>query len=44
MADSRAPITAAARFVHGHLLWFLIGSYVVAALCPGPGLWLRDVF
>src|SRR5262249_20683797 len=42
MADTRAPITAAARFVHGRLLWFLVGSYALAALWPGPGLRLRD--
>ena len=42
MADTRAPIAAAARFVHGRLLWLLIGAYAVAALWPGPGLRLRD--
>src|SRR5262249_27310380 len=42
MANIRDPITAAARFVHGRLLWLLIGSYALAALWPGPGLQLRD--
>lgn len=42
MADTRAPIAAATRFVHRHLLWLLVGSYSVAALWPGPGLRLRD--
>src|SRR5262249_6735197 len=42
MADTRAPIAAAARFAHGHLLWFLVGVYALAALWPSPGLRLRD--
>jgi hypothetical protein len=42
MADTRAPITAAARFAHGRLLCLLIGSYAIAALWPGPGLRMRD--
>lgn len=33
----------AAGFVHHYLLWLLIGSYAVAAVLPGPGLWLRSV-
>jgi bile acid:Na+ symporter, BASS family len=32
-----------AEFMHHQLLWLLIGSYVLAALIPGPGLWLRSV-
>lgn len=43
MGDKRTPMTAAARFVHAHLVWFLIGSYAIAALWPDPGLWLRSV-
>jgi bile acid:Na+ symporter, BASS family len=32
-----------AEFMSHQLLWLLIGSYVLAALIPGPGLWLRSV-
>jgi BASS family bile acid:Na+ symporter len=32
-----------ADFMSRQLLWLLIGSYVLAALIPGPGLWLRSV-
>src|SRR5215470_248425 len=32
-----------AEFMHHQLLWLLIGSYILAALIPGPGLWLRSV-
>jgi bile acid:Na+ symporter, BASS family len=32
-----------ADFMSHQLLWLLIGSYVLAALIPEPGLWLRSV-
>src|SRR5262245_63275082 len=32
-----------AEFMHHRLLWLLMGSYILAALIPGPGLWLRSV-
>jgi bile acid:Na+ symporter, BASS family len=32
-----------AGLVHHNLLWLLIGAYALAALLPGPGLWLRSV-
>src|SRR5262245_16044742 len=35
-------IVAIARCVHNHLLWFVIGSYALAAVLPQPGLRLRD--
>jgi bile acid:Na+ symporter, BASS family len=38
----RAPIARVARYVQSHLLWFVIGSYVLAALLPRPGLRLRS--
>ena len=34
---------ALSQFFHRHFLWFLIGAYTVAAVAPGPGLWIRDV-
>src|SRR5262245_11198144 len=42
MANTRAPIAADAQYIHGRLLWLLVGSYSVAALWPQPGLRLRD--
>jgi BASS family bile acid:Na+ symporter len=30
-------------FVHHHLLGFLVGGYILAALAPAPGLWIRGV-
>jgi BASS family bile acid:Na+ symporter len=43
MADRPGPLGTLSHFLHRHLLWFLLGSYAVAALWPAPGLWLRDV-
>jgi bile acid:Na+ symporter, BASS family len=42
--DGRKSVLAApSRFIHEHFLWFLIGSYVIAAVFPGLGLRLRGV-
>jgi BASS family bile acid:Na+ symporter len=29
--------------IHRHLLWFLIGAYLIAMVVPIPGLWIRNV-
>jgi BASS family bile acid:Na+ symporter len=31
------------HFVHDRFLWLMIGTYIVAAIAPGPGLWIRGV-
>jgi BASS family bile acid:Na+ symporter len=31
------------HFVHQYFIWFLIGSYAVASVCPALGLWIREV-
>jgi BASS family bile acid:Na+ symporter len=36
-------LAALHHVIHHHFLWFLLGSYAVAALYPGPGLVLRGV-
>jgi BASS family bile acid:Na+ symporter len=33
----------ASHFLHEKLLWFLLACYAIAAVVPGPGLWLRGV-
>ncbi|MCS7272134.1 MAG: bile acid:sodium symporter, partial [Gemmataceae bacterium] len=43
MDTSASRLARLAEVVHHHLLWLLIGSYVLAALLPQPGLWLRSV-
>src|SRR5690348_16230170 len=36
-------LAAVSRLLHERLLWLLAGSYVVAALVPGPGLAARGL-
>lgn len=31
------------QFIHAQFIWLLIGSYAVAAVFPGLGLWIRSV-
>jgi BASS family bile acid:Na+ symporter len=39
----RRLVSTVSDFLHTHFLWFLLGSYAVAALRPTFGLWIRDV-
>jgi BASS family bile acid:Na+ symporter len=41
--NDRGFVSTVSHFVHARFLWFLLGSYVVAALWPTFGLWIRDV-
>ena len=41
--EAHSPLARLAHFVHGRFIWLVVGSYLVAALWPGPGLWLRSV-
>jgi BASS family bile acid:Na+ symporter len=43
MGDSKGGVAWLAHALHGRLLWFLVGSYALAALLPAPGLWLKQV-
>jgi bile acid:Na+ symporter, BASS family len=36
-------LASVSHFVHRQFLWLVIGSYVVAALFPSFGLWIRSV-
>jgi BASS family bile acid:Na+ symporter len=36
-------VTQAAQFLSARLLWLLLGTYVLAALLPAGGLWMREV-
>jgi BASS family bile acid:Na+ symporter len=31
------------RFVHQYFIWYLIGSYALASVCPTFGRWIREV-
>ena len=41
--DSRSfTFRSLSGFIHHHLLWFLIGAYMLSALWPTAGLWIRN--
>jgi BASS family bile acid:Na+ symporter len=31
------------RFIHRHFIWMIVSSYIIAAVTPGFGLWIRNV-
>lgn len=39
----QSPLSAVSKFIHHHLIWFLLASYIVAAVAPAPGLWIKNV-
>jgi BASS family bile acid:Na+ symporter len=43
MDGGKQFLTSVSHFVHQQFIWFVIGSYAVAAVFPAPGLWIRDV-
>jgi len=43
MKPARRLATAANAWIHKYFLWLLLASYVVAAVAPGFGLWIRKV-
>src|SRR4051812_32775319 len=43
MPDRVRPLDRALAFIDRHFLWLLLGSYLLAAGAPAPGLWLKDV-
>jgi BASS family bile acid:Na+ symporter len=42
--NDRRFVSTVSHLLHAHFLWFLLGSYAVAALWPAFGLWIRDVW
>ena len=43
MDDCKHFVASLSHFIHQQFIWFVIGSYAVAAFFPAPGLWIRDV-
>ena len=43
MEHRKGFVAPLSRRVHHHFVWLLIGSYAVAAVLPGPGMWIRKV-
>jgi BASS family bile acid:Na+ symporter len=37
------PVAHFAHFLHRNFIWFLLGSYAVAAVVPAAGLWIKNV-
>jgi len=37
------PLARFSRFLHRNFIWFLLGSYVMAAVVPRPGLAIKNV-
>jgi BASS family bile acid:Na+ symporter len=42
MKTPRSQVILIADAVRRRFIWVILGSYVVAALLPGPGLWIRS--
>lgn len=43
MDDHAHPLARVSHFLHRYFIWFLLGSYVVAAVAPQAGLKIKDV-
>ena len=43
MDNRRWSVATVSHYLHAHFIWFLIGSYILAALWPAPGLAIRDI-
>jgi BASS family bile acid:Na+ symporter len=43
MNNIRSLTASCSHFVHRYFIWYLIGSYVFAAICPTFGRWIRAV-
>lgn len=39
----RNLIVAIVDFIHHHLIWVILSSYLIAGILPALGLWIRDV-
>lgn len=35
------PVAALVHIIHGHFIWVIVASYVIAAFLPAFGLWIR---
>lgn len=43
MSSETSQFAKFSQIMQRHILWFLICSYILAALFPGPGLWIKDL-
>ncbi|HWG46568.1 MAG TPA: bile acid:sodium symporter [Gemmataceae bacterium] len=42
MDNHEHPLVRFTHFFHRNFIWFLMGSYVVAAFAPAAGLWIKN--
>jgi BASS family bile acid:Na+ symporter len=43
MGEHGHPLARFSHFLHRNFIWFLMGSYGVAAVAPKAGLWIKNV-
>jgi BASS family bile acid:Na+ symporter len=43
MEKQKNPVDSLSHFIHKNFLWFVLGSYAVAAIWPTFGMWIRDI-
>ncbi len=43
MERTHSPLHALQELFHRYFLAWLLGSYLLAAVCPAPGLWIRSL-
>lgn len=43
MTATKSPITVLVHFIHRYFIWIIVSSYIVAAVLPGFGLWIRNL-
>jgi len=41
MTSTNSPVTVVLHLIHRHFIWLIVCSYIVAAVSPGFGLWIR---
>jgi bile acid:Na+ symporter, BASS family len=43
MNTPRVPIATTLQFFHRYFIWLVVFSYVIAAIMPAFGLWIRNI-
>jgi BASS family bile acid:Na+ symporter len=43
MTSAKTSVAVLVHFIHRHFIWIIVSSYVIAAVLPGFGLWIRTL-
>ncbi len=43
MTSIKNPVTALVHLIHRYFIWIIVSSYLIAAVMPGFGLWIRTL-